>query len=109
MNNVQYNPETPKMQMLLVENLAFTFADDAHALATGFGKVLAKIVTSPATMITARIERIANACDVAGVLADHGAKANVVQFRSRKHTPTSSQRSSSRWCLFPFRSMNHLT
>lgn len=96
------------MQMLLVENLALTFAGDAHALATGFGKVLVKIVTSPATMTTARIERIANACDVAGVLADRRTKANIVAFRSRKHTPTSSQKSP-RWCLFPFHSMNHLT
>jgi hypothetical protein len=97
------------MQLLLVENLALTFAADAHALVTGFGKALLKIVTSPVGMITARIDRIAMACDVAGVLADRRAKASVVQFRSRKHTPTSSQPSSSRWCLFPFSSMNHLT
>ena len=97
------------MQMVLVENLALTFISDAHALATGFGRLLVKIIAAPVEIVTTRIERIARACDVAGVLPDPGAKASVIPFRSRKHTPTSSQRSSSRWCLFPFRSLNHLT
>lgn len=96
------------MQMVLVENLALTFVGDAHALATGFGRILIKIVTAPFEMVTAPVERIARACDVAGVLPERAAKATVLQFRSRKHTPT-SPRPSSRRCLFPFRSLNHLT
>jgi len=96
------------MQMVLVENLALTFVGDARALATGFGRIVVKIIAAPFRIVTARTEQIARACDVAGVLADHGAKASVIQFRSRKHRPTSSQ-TSSRRCLFPFRSLNHLT
>ena len=89
------------MQMLLVEKLALTFVGDAYALATGFGKILVKTATAP-------IERIARACDVAGVLSDHRAKANVTRFHSSRHAPT-SRRTSPRRCLFPFRSLNHLT
>jgi hypothetical protein len=89
------------MQMLLVEKLALTFVGDAYALATGFGKILVKTATAP-------IERIARACDVAGVLSDRRAKANVTRFHSSRHAPT-SRRTSPRRCLFPFRSLNHLT
>jgi hypothetical protein len=89
------------MQMLLVEKLALTFVGDAYALATGFGKILVKTATAP-------IERIARACDVAGVLSNRRAKANVTRFHSSRHAPT-SRRTSPRRCLFPFRSLNHLT
>jgi hypothetical protein len=89
------------MQMLLVEKLALTFVGDAYALATGFGKILVKTATAP-------IERIARACDVAGVLSDRRAKANVTRFHSSRRAPT-SRRTSPRRCLFPFRSLNHLT
>jgi CRISPR/Cas system endoribonuclease Cas6 (RAMP superfamily) len=89
------------MQMLLVEKLALTFVGDAYALATGFGKILVKTATAP-------IERIARACDVAGVLCNRRAKANVTRFHSSRHAPT-SRRTSPRRCLFPFRSLNHLT
>ena len=97
------------MQMLLVEKLALTFVGDAYALATGFGKILVKFVMSPVEKTaTAPIERIARACDVAGVLSDRRAKANVTRFHSSRHAPT-SRRTSPRRCLFPFRSLNHLT
>ena len=89
------------MQMLLVEKLALTFVGDTYALATGFGKILVKTATAP-------IERIARACDVAGVLSNRRAKANVTRFHSSRHAPT-SRRTSPRRCLFPFRSLNHLT
>jgi hypothetical protein len=97
------------MQMIIVENLALTFVGDARALAAGIGRILVKLVKTQIEVITAPIERIAQACDVAGVLPDRRAKAGIIQFRSRQHMPTSSRRSSQRWCLFPFRSMNHLT
>lgn len=101
------------MQMILVENLALTFVGDAHAIATGFGKILIHVVTVPIARIvrtvTAPIDRIAEACDVAGVLSDRHAAASLTKFHTRRHAPTSSQRTSHRWCLFPFRSLNHLT
>jgi hypothetical protein len=109
LNNVQFNPKELNMQMVLVENLALTFIGDAHAMAAGFGKILVKLVRAPINVVTAPIERMARACDVAGVLSDPRTKTSFTQFRSRRHMPTSSQRSSSRWCLFPFRSLNHLT
>jgi hypothetical protein len=91
--------------MILVENLALTFAGDARAFATGFGRILVKLVTAPIVAITVRIERMAQACDVAGVLSERRARASVIRSRSHQHTATSSRR----WCLFPFRSLNHLT
>ena len=46
----------------LVSHLTTTFVDDAIELVKGFGKVIVHIATAP-------IERLANACDVGGVLA----------------------------------------
>jgi hypothetical protein len=96
------------MQIVLVENLALTFVGDAHAFAAGFGRILVKIISAPIARMAAPIEQIARACDVAGVLPAHGAKADVLQFHSRERVPSSSQRPPRR-CLFPFRSLNHLT
>jgi len=48
------------MQTLIVQ-LATTFLRDAAALVNGFGRIATHIVMAP-------IERIANACDVAGIL-----------------------------------------
>jgi len=48
------------MQTLIVQ-VATTFVGDATALVNGFGRIVTHIVMAP-------IERIANACDVAGVL-----------------------------------------
>jgi hypothetical protein len=72
------------MQMLLVENIALTFIDDAKALATGLVKVLFKFATAP-------IERIARASDVAGVLSERGATRHASR------------------CPFSFRGLRHLT
>ena len=49
------------MQTLSLKTTSLDFLDDAHALVTGFYNALVGIVTAP-------IERIATACDVAGVL-----------------------------------------
>jgi hypothetical protein len=54
--------ETTKMQTLAFE-IATTFVDDALALIRGAGLIIVQILMAP-------IERIANACDVAGVLAN---------------------------------------
>jgi hypothetical protein len=48
------------MQTLIIQ-VATTFVDDAAALVNGFGLIVTHIVMAP-------IDRIANACDVAGVL-----------------------------------------
>jgi hypothetical protein len=48
------------MQILIVQ-FATTFVGDAAALVNGFGRIMTHSVMAP-------IERIANACDVAGVL-----------------------------------------
>ena len=65
----------------LVSQLTTTFVDDAIELVKGFGKIIVHIATAP-------IERIANACDVGGVLA---------------------RRPSALWKLSPFASLHHLT
>jgi hypothetical protein len=96
------------MQMVLVENLALTFIGDAHAMAAGFGKILVKLVRAPIEAVTAPVERMARACDVAGVLPDPRTKTSFTQFRSRRRPPI-SRPASPRRCLFPFRSLNHLT
>ena len=96
------------MQMVLAEKLALTFVDDAHAFASAFGKILVQIVTAPIRRMVqtamAPIERIAWACDVAGVLSERRAKANFARFQAGQHAPVSSRR-----CPFPFHSLNHLT
>lgn len=85
------------MQMILVENLALTFVNDAHTFATGFVKILIRIVTLPIARmvqaVMAPIERIARASDVAGVYANRQAE--------RRTCPLDR--------LNPFRGLRHLT
>jgi hypothetical protein len=85
------------MQTLVLE-IASTFADDAMALVKGSGRVLLHVATAP-------IERLARACDVAGVLSQRrtGRRSQT----SHHRTPTSRPR----WfrCRSPFRSLSDLT
>jgi hypothetical protein len=85
------------MQMVLVEKLALTFVDDAHALAAGLGKILVKIVIAGiermVRTVMAPVERIATACDVAGVYAKRQAE----------------RRGCSSGRLNPFKGLRHLT
>jgi len=74
----------------LVSQLTTTFVDDAIELVKGFGKVIVHIATAP-------IERMANACDVGGVLA-----------RRRLRAAMKAQRPKA-WKLSPFASLHHLT
>lgn len=78
------------MQTLAFQ-LTTTFVDDAIELVTGFGRAIFALATAP-------IERIARACDVAGVLeqrrADRRAPRAAVQRGSRRK----SRRC--RWSLF---------
>ena len=77
----------------LASQLTTTFIDDAIELVKGFGKAIVHIATAP-------IERIANACDVGGVLARRQS------IRSRYAT-TNSHRPFRWWS--PFASLHHLT
>ena len=65
----------------LVSQLTTTFVDDAIELVKGFGKVVVHIATAP-------IERIANACDVGGVLAR---RQSARRLRATTKRPSSSQ------------------
>jgi hypothetical protein len=78
----------------LVSQLTTSFVDDAVELVKGFGKIIAHIATAP-------IERIANACDVGGVLARRRA-ARRQRAMMRAHRPWKRS-------LSPFASLHHLT
>jgi hypothetical protein len=77
------------MQTLVLENIALTAADDAHALATGGGRIVVKLVMK---LLLSPIDRMAQASDVAGVLAH------------RKRQQTGKRR-----CPFSFGHLKHLT
>jgi hypothetical protein len=100
MNIVQFNSETCEMQTLAVD-IAATFLDDATALVTGLGRAALKVVMSP-------IDRIANACDIAGVLAERRAT-----FRMWRANRVRARRERRRFSLLgrfsPFRHLAHLT
>lgn len=74
----------------LAANLTISFVVDAIELVKGFGKVIVHIATAP-------IERMAEACDVGGVLARRRS-ARRLRAANRPH---------SRWN--PFASLHHLT
>jgi hypothetical protein len=84
-----FKPEATHMQTL-VSQLTTTFIDDAIELVKGFGKVIVHVATAP-------IERIANACDVGGVLARRQA-ARRLRATMKAHSP---------WK--PFACLHHLT
>ena len=81
----------------LVAQLTTSFVDDAIELVKGFGKVVAHIATAP-------IERIANACDVGGVLARRKA-ARRLRATAKAHRPRGAWKRS----LSPFASLHYLT
>jgi hypothetical protein len=82
------------MQTLAAE-IALTFVDDAMALITGGGRLVVRLLTSP-------VERLARACDVAGVLpSSPPARPSLNNARrSPQHR---------RHRMFSFRLLNHLT
>lgn len=88
------------MQTLAVD-IASTFIDDAAALVTGFGRALARFALAP-------VNRIANACDVAGVLAERRAMLKLWR-ASRVRARHETGRSSLIARLSPFRGLSHLT
>lgn len=88
------------MQTLAVD-IASTFVDDAAALATGLGRALLRSAMAP-------IDRIANACDIAGVLAERRAT-----FRMWRASRARARHEGRRFRLLrrfsPFRHLAHLT
>ena len=88
------------MQTLAVD-IASTFVDDAAALVTGLGRAVLKFVMAP-------IDRIANACDIAGVLAERRATFQMWWTR-RAHARQEGRRFSLLGRLSPFRHLAHLT
>jgi hypothetical protein len=91
-----FNPEATPMQTL-VSQLTTSFVDDAIELVKGFSKVIVHIATAP-------IERMANACDVGGVLARRRSAR-----RLRATTKAHLSRSPWKRSLSPFASLHHLT
>ncbi|PIT04936.1 hypothetical protein TSA1_32465 [Bradyrhizobium nitroreducens] len=88
------------MQTLAVD-IAATFIDDAAALVTGFGQALLRVAMAP-------INRIANACDVAGVLAERRATFRMWR-ASRARARQEGRRFGLLRRLSPFRHLAHLT
>jgi hypothetical protein len=81
------------MQTLAAE-ITLTFVDDLTTFVTGCGRMIARPLMAP-------IERLARACDVAGVLSKRGSLFN--------GSSATSSRMASRRCGFSFRFLNHLT
>ena len=88
------------MQTLAVD-IASTFLDDAAALVTGFGRAMLRFAMAP-------IDRIANACDIAGVLAERRATFRMWR-ASRAHARHERRRFSLLGRFSPFRHLAHLT
>ena len=88
------------MQTLAVD-IASTFVDDAAALVSGFGRALLRIAMAP-------IDRIANACDIAGVLAER--RATFRMWRTSRARARHERRRLGLLGRFnPFRHLAHLT
>lgn len=88
------------MQTLAVD-IASTFVDDATALVTGLGRAVLRIAMAP-------VDRIANACDIAGVLTERRATFRMWR-ASRAHSRFEGRRFSLLGRFSPFRHLSHLT
>jgi len=88
------------MQTLAVD-IAATFIDDAASLATGFGRAVLRLAMRP-------IDRIANACDIAGVLTERRAT-----FRMWRASSARARLEGRKFSILgrfsPFRHLAHLT
>jgi hypothetical protein len=88
------------MQTLAVD-IATTFVDDAAAIVTGLGRAVLNLAMAP-------IDRIANACDIAGVLTERRATFRMWR-TNRSHARREGRRFSLLGRLSPFRHLAHLT
>jgi hypothetical protein len=98
----------------LASEIAITFVDDAAALLAGGGRIVIRILMAP-------VERVAHACDVAGVLSRRNSRPRNSPLRmqvagmkrglaSNRRPPRSHQRRCrSRNCSFSFRFLRDLT
>ncbi|WGR94394.1 hypothetical protein MTX26_33870 [Bradyrhizobium sp. ISRA443] len=85
------------MQTLALQ-LTTTFADDAIGFAKGLGRIVVHLATAP-------VERIARACDVAGVLEQRCARPRALSGASSSgHGRNPRKRS-----LSPFAGLSELT
>jgi hypothetical protein len=97
------------MQTLVAE-IVMTFVDDAKALFTGCGRVVVQTAMGP-------VERLAMACDVAGVLPQNRSslrRPHAVLRQTRTGLSQGTARSRrQRWqlrnCMCSFRSLGNLT
>jgi hypothetical protein len=90
------------MQILAFE-VATTFVDDAAAIATGAIRIIIQILSQP-------VERLATACDVAGVLPRRRALRQALQQTFRQTSRQQRWRQTSwRNCLLPLRGLRDLT
>lgn len=92
---------------LLLSRIAFTFADDLAALVAGAGRIAVHLAMS-------QFEPIANACDVAGVLAARQVRmqrAEAARFRRPARSAMGEQRRARRLtrCCFSFHFLSNLT
>ncbi len=92
---------------LPLSRIAFTFADDLAALVAGAGRIALHLAMS-------QFERIAQACDVAGVLAARQARmqaAEAARFRRPVRSAMVEQRRARRLarCCFSFHLLSNLT
>jgi len=87
----------------LAVDLATSFIDDAMSLATRFGRAVLRLATAP-------INRIANACDVGGILTK---RRMTRRMRRDQEQQKGHVRSRRRGSLFghipPFGHLSHLT
>lgn len=88
------------MQILAVD-IAATFVDDATALVTALGRTVVRLAMRP-------IDRIANACDIAGVLTERRATFRMWR-ASRDRACHEGPRFSVLGRFSPFRHLSHLT
>ena len=96
--------EATKVQTLAFE-IATTFLDDAAALIDGGGRIIVQILMSP-------VERLANACDVAGVLANRRilrATRRAAGRKSLSERLSEPHRAQRRRCHWLFGSLGDLT
>jgi hypothetical protein len=96
----------------IISEIAFTFADDAAALVTGFAGIVRDMTVE--TFMAARkrvlapVDRLARACDVGGVVAAREAAMTRSRYRSANRQRTPAPR---RWRdrLNIFRGLHDLT
>lgn len=86
------------MQTLVVE-IATTFHDDASSLIRGFARMIVQTLMGP-------IDRLAIACDVAGLLTDRRVTTKPGFTRMLHPRPRQGPR---RGCIFSLRCLSHLT